>query len=249
MNLQLNKPPCNVLLRELQCFFKLSVGLHFMRSGFSLIELLVVVAIIGILASVGFVTYTLYIDSVRDSVGVSNAQEVNKLLDIDHTAITQGMNARSDMAESFTANTLCKDQVDQVVFDLNTTQGKTATFNQNCGFAFNGNRAWSSTSYLDSTNNVNYFENCPVSVTADSINVPRGRMMVGCVDSAAEINSDDYMLYTCYCGGDESCATTNVADDCLSAPYLGFADEATCRLNWTTHSNNREKCPSPGAFN
>lgn len=220
-----------------------------MRTGFSLIELLVVVAIIGILASVGFVLYTAYIDSVRDTSGKSNAEEVNKLLYLDHTSITHGMSARSDMAETFTVQTLCKDQVDQIVFNLNATQAKTATFDKNCGFAFNGNRAWSTANYTDTTNGVNYFDNCPISVTADSINVPRGRMMIGCVDSAAAIESDNYRIYTCYCSEDETCTTSNVADDCLTAPYLGFADEATCRLNWSSHANNAAQCPSPGAFN
>ena len=220
-----------------------------MRNGFSLIELLVVVAIIGILASVGFVAYVAYVDSVRDAAGESNAQEVNKLLYLDHTSITNGMSARSEMAESVTLETSCKDQVDMIVFNLNTIQGKTATFDQNCGFAFSGNRAWSTTRHTDTTNGVNYFDNCPVSVTADSIDVPRGRMMVGCVDSTAAIEADNYRIYTCYCSEDETCTTSNVANDCLTAPYLGFADEATCRLNWISHANNAASCPSPGAFN
>lgn len=51
------------------------------QSGFSLIELLVVVAIIGILASVGVVSYTKYLDGVKADTQKLNAQTLAQALD------------------------------------------------------------------------------------------------------------------------------------------------------------------------
>ena len=48
------------------------------EKGFSLIELLVVVAIIGVLAAVGVVGYQGYIDSTKKSVTESNAKAVHQ---------------------------------------------------------------------------------------------------------------------------------------------------------------------------
>ena len=50
------------------------------EKGFSLIELLVVVAIIGVLAAVGVVGYQGYIDSTKKSVTDSNAKAVHQWL-------------------------------------------------------------------------------------------------------------------------------------------------------------------------
>ena len=46
--------------------------------GFSLVELLIVVAIIGILGAVGVVGYQGYIDSTKEEVTLDNAQTVDR---------------------------------------------------------------------------------------------------------------------------------------------------------------------------
>ena len=50
------------------------------EKGFSLIELLVVVAIIGVLAAVGVVGYQGYIDSTKKSVTENNSKAVHQWL-------------------------------------------------------------------------------------------------------------------------------------------------------------------------
>ena len=75
-----------------------------LQKGFSLVELLVVVAIIGVLAGVGIVGYQSYTDSAKERVAIANLNSVHRFIDTELTLLNNNIQTTSGAINSFSTN-------------------------------------------------------------------------------------------------------------------------------------------------
>ena len=165
--------------------------------GFSLIELLVVVAIIGILSGVGILGYQVYISQTRDATTKDNFEFLKRTLDQDIVSVSNELNARSKFSEGLTKASQCYVLRDRYIRDMNLDRSN--PFDKAKGQVCDGNHF---VSHILESN-----------ASATTVTLKRGQTMVYCTgtdiqNASWKTVSNKLGLKFCTCTGLDECVTT-----------------------------------------
>ena len=205
--------------------------------GFSLVELLIVVAIIGILGAVGVVGYQGYIDSTKEEVTLDNAQTVDRAFSHDvvviDNEITDGRTAlATDQNNIISRANDCIEYVAAAVDSLNSTHKN--AYDDTVPYAVSMHREaeWANNSTATGTNGEARGE--PLNLAK----LKQGQLGLQCANACTPISqASSFYIHRCSCIGAGGCNAHTFTQGDGSADTAKYESEVVADKRWDDSGN------------
>ena len=193
-----------------------------LKSGFSLIELLVVVAIIAVLAAIGTVGYGNYVTQTKIKANASNLDAISASLNTEFATIANLGASQTDIFKGVTV-TNCEDMAKATVRYLNNSPNFKNPYFPTGATIASGSTP-SCTSASSGTAVTAAYGNYMTTGTTPNIlqgNYPlcQGTIIISCGDPSQEPKSKDFLIYQCTCDS-TTCAFDSASGNVTNASCI-----------------------------